>query len=69
MVRRTYSLNLMAYLRSYDVVVHIYCENNKIYGVYDETNRTVLLKQQYREDEQLHRFLTEFRSLKLNKVE
>lgn len=68
MLRRTYSLNLIAYLRSCDVVVNTVCENNKIYGVYDETNRTVLLKQQYREDEQLHRFLTEFRSLKLNNV-
>lgn len=62
-------MNLIAWLRSHNVIVHTYCENYRIYGVYEETNQVVLLKQQYRDDEQLHRFLNEFRSLKLSKVE
>lgn len=68
-VKRTYSLNLIAWLRSHDVNVHVYCECNRIFGVYEETNRTVLLKELYRQDEELHAFLNEFKRLKQSKHE
>lgn len=69
MVNRTYSLNLIAWLRSKDVIVHTYCENHRLYGLYEETDETKLLRKLYKEDEVLHRFLKEFRSLKLSKLD
>ncbi|MDA3731431.1 hypothetical protein PBV87_08070 [Niameybacter massiliensis] len=68
-IRRTYSLNLIAWLRSHNIHVQTYKDNHKIFGIYEETNITVLLKELYREDEQLHRFLNEFKKLKQTKVE
>lgn len=68
-VKRTYSLNLISWLRSHDINVHTYCEDNLIFGVYEETEDTIGLKAMYREDEQLHRFLNEFKRLKQGKTE
>lgn len=68
-VKRTYSLNLIAWLRSRGVNVHTYCEGKLIFGVYEETEDTKGLKTMYREDEKLHRFLSEFNRLRQEKAE
>ncbi|MBP3889557.1 MAG: hypothetical protein J6F30_18200 [Cellulosilyticum sp.] len=66
-LKRTYSLNLIAWLRSHGVEVTVHFENHRIFGVYEESTKTILLKQMYREDEELHRFLNEFKMLKQTK--
>ena len=66
-LKRTYSLNLIAWLRSHGVEVTVHFENLRIFGVYEESTKTILLKQMYREDEELHRFLNEFKMLKQTK--
>ena len=68
-VKRIYSLNLIAWLRSHNVNVHTYCEDRLVFGVYEETEDTIGLKMMYREDEKLHRFLNEFKRLKQEKAE
>lgn len=68
-VKRTYSLNLIAWLRSHDINVHTYCEDKLVFGLYEETEDTIRLKEIYREDEKLHRFLNEFKRLRQAKTE
>lgn len=68
-LKRTYSLNLIAWLRSHGVEVTIHCDNHRIFGEYEDTTKTILLKQMYREDEELHKFLNEFKMLKQVKAE
>lgn len=63
-VVRIYSLNLIAWLRCHGVNVHVYCQDDRIFGVYKETNNTVLIRQLYNENEELHKFLNEFKHLK-----
>ena len=48
-LKRTYSLNLIAWLRSHGVEVTVHFENHRIFGVYEESTKTILLKQMYRE--------------------
>lgn len=69
MLKETYSFNLIAYLRSNGVTVDVHKKDNKIYGVYENSDHNKQVKEQYRNDEELHRFLNEFKTLKLSRFE
>ena len=69
MLKKTSSLNLIAYLRSHFITVTTYCIDNRVYGIYEEDDFSRGVKEQYRNDDELHRFLNEFKKLKVSKVE
>lgn len=69
MLKETYSFNLIAYLRSNGVTVDVHKKGTKIYGIYENSDYNKQVKERYRNDEELHRFLNEFKTLKLNKNE
>lgn len=68
MLKKTSSLNLIAYLRSHFITVTTYCIDNRVYGIYEEDDFSKQVKEQYRNDLSLHRFLNEFRDLKVSKI-
>lgn len=65
----TKSLNLIAYMLGKGCDIDVKREGHIIYGVYEDDECNEQVKEQYRNDEELHRFLNEFRNLKLGKIE
>ena len=65
--RNILSAAVSAATATHGVEVTVHFENHRIFGVYEESTKTILLKQMYREDEELHRFLNEFKMLKQTK--
>lgn len=65
----TKSLNLIAYMIAEGCEVDVRHEGYRVYGVYEENEHNEQVKEQYRNDLSLHRFLNEFKNLKVSKVE
>lgn len=60
----TKSLNLIAYMICKGCDVDVRHEGYKIYGVYEGNEYNEQVKEQYRNDDELHRFLNEFKNIK-----
>ena len=60
----TRSLNLISYLRTHDVNVDVDYAAGKIFGTYETTDDVEAIKEQYRGDIWLHRYLNEFAKIR-----
>lgn len=63
--RSSYSLNLMAWMMSYDIKIKL-CKdaNGKIYGMWEKNEHTEQLRHEYIIFEWLHKYLECFKEIK-----